>query len=718
MSNLPNNPETNVESLKPFTKFCMTIGVLPSSYLTSLTYEEQLLWFCDFIQNQVIPTVNNNANAVTELQNLYIELKNYVDNYFTNLDVQNEIDNKIDKMVESGQFDDIVSKYIKPYLEQFNIRLNNQNTNIENKFNEQDNKILEQDNKIDNINSKVVSSMSGSPIPVTSIEEMTNTSKTYLNVSDGKWYYYNGTSWIAGGVYQSTEFADNSISIYKTDFIKRGNNLFNPDTVSKGKYVNFTNGQVFNDQYSALSDYIIVKDLDHIIMNNSNQSAFYDNSKSFISGFNSNESDVPENAYYVRVTVTNADTIIKSTILNAGSELLPFENYKYLFNYLNIPLSKVMFDKLLNDYETNFVLPSNNLIDFNKITKGKFIVYTTGYLNDNENFFATDYIYVKNQQYISVNPLSTAQTAFYDENKKYISGDYNSKLINIPQSAVYMRTSAPINMIDKLMVYFGNTENKKYEPFNNYLYKSNNKIIYVGADRDIKTLKAGIEEASKYFNATVYIDDGTYDLIEEFGSDYLESTTSEIGLVLKNKMHLIFDTNAYVKFNYSGSNNQILRNFSPFNAGIYGFTIENLNIECSNCRYCVHDERGGSTDSYINKYINCKMSLDNTNNSVWKNPQNIGAGLGLNGYIIVDGCHFNNWCTWHNNNNVGYLNSCSKVIIKNNYFDTGFIYATDDYKTNFNNPSLFYVYNNCKKGNIVTTPDNTNIIVNITNNLL
>lgn len=95
--------------LKPFTRFCMTIGNLPSSYLVSLTYEEQLLWLCDYLQNTVIPTVNNNGECVTELQNLYLQLKNYVDNYFTNLDVQNEIDAKLDEMAEDGTLASIIN---------------------------------------------------------------------------------------------------------------------------------------------------------------------------------------------------------------------------------------------------------------------------------------------------------------------------------------------------------------------------------------------------------------------------------------------------------------------------------------------------------------------------------------------------------------------------------------------------------------------------------
>lgn len=112
-NNLPNNPQINPEGLRPFKKFCMTIGALPSSYLESLTYQELLLWFCDYLQNTVIPTVNNNAEAVEELQNLYAELKSYVDNYFKNLDVQDEINKKLDEMAETGELQTIINEFMK-----------------------------------------------------------------------------------------------------------------------------------------------------------------------------------------------------------------------------------------------------------------------------------------------------------------------------------------------------------------------------------------------------------------------------------------------------------------------------------------------------------------------------------------------------------------------------------------------------------------------------
>ena len=102
----------NINTLPPFTRFCCTIGQLPASYLVSLTYEEQLLWLCDYLKNTVIPTINNNAEAVKELQNLFNKLQNFVKDYFKNLDVQTEINNKLDEMVESGELTNILLNYV------------------------------------------------------------------------------------------------------------------------------------------------------------------------------------------------------------------------------------------------------------------------------------------------------------------------------------------------------------------------------------------------------------------------------------------------------------------------------------------------------------------------------------------------------------------------------------------------------------------------------
>ena len=68
---------------------------------------------------------------------------------------------------------------------------------------------------IEELNSKVYSLSNGNPLTASSIDEMTDITKIYVNTTDGYWYYYNGSEWIAGGVYQSSEIPDYSIDNIK-----------------------------------------------------------------------------------------------------------------------------------------------------------------------------------------------------------------------------------------------------------------------------------------------------------------------------------------------------------------------------------------------------------------------------------------------------------------------------------------------------------------------
>lgn len=99
--------------LPPFKHFIMTVGAIPTSYLESMTYYEMLVWFTNYLGKTVIPAINENGEAVIELQNLFVELQDYVNNYFDNLDIQTEVDNKLDEMAESGQLADIIAQYLE-----------------------------------------------------------------------------------------------------------------------------------------------------------------------------------------------------------------------------------------------------------------------------------------------------------------------------------------------------------------------------------------------------------------------------------------------------------------------------------------------------------------------------------------------------------------------------------------------------------------------------
>lgn len=108
------NEKIEVPTMKvpPLKKICMTIGQLPASYVESMSYYEMLVWFVHYLRDDIIPVVNANGEATRELQELYVELQEYVNNYFDNLDVQEEINNKLDEMAESGQLTDIIAQYL------------------------------------------------------------------------------------------------------------------------------------------------------------------------------------------------------------------------------------------------------------------------------------------------------------------------------------------------------------------------------------------------------------------------------------------------------------------------------------------------------------------------------------------------------------------------------------------------------------------------------
>lgn len=116
---------SNIQELKPINKvqniinkFCYTIGMLPTDYKISMTYEEQLIAIGNYLETTVIPSLNNNAEAVVELQNLYIELKNFVDNYFDDLDVTQEINNKIDSLVSNGTMSNLLEPICEDYFQE------------------------------------------------------------------------------------------------------------------------------------------------------------------------------------------------------------------------------------------------------------------------------------------------------------------------------------------------------------------------------------------------------------------------------------------------------------------------------------------------------------------------------------------------------------------------------------------------------------------------
>lgn len=93
----------------PFVQFCT--ASVPMAFDNSLSYYECLCALSKYLQD-LANTVNFNATQLDGLQASFVELKEYVDNYFDNLDVQAEINAKLDDMAESGDLAAIIAQFL------------------------------------------------------------------------------------------------------------------------------------------------------------------------------------------------------------------------------------------------------------------------------------------------------------------------------------------------------------------------------------------------------------------------------------------------------------------------------------------------------------------------------------------------------------------------------------------------------------------------------
>lgn len=97
-------------NIPPFVRFCT--ASVPMVFDNSMSYYECLCALTKFLQDDVINVINNNAQQLEGLLEGFTELKNYVDNYFDNLDVQEEINAKLDEMAEGGQLAGIIAQFL------------------------------------------------------------------------------------------------------------------------------------------------------------------------------------------------------------------------------------------------------------------------------------------------------------------------------------------------------------------------------------------------------------------------------------------------------------------------------------------------------------------------------------------------------------------------------------------------------------------------------
>lgn len=144
------------KTLQPFRYWCQK--VLPLVYDDSLSYYELLCKVVDYL-NKTMEDVETLHDDVTNLHTAYEQLQNYVNTYFSTLDVQQEINNKLDVMATNGT----LSNLLAPLVQGFSM-----------------------------------------PTFVNSVSEMTDTTKVYVLTTNGHVYSYKNGAWTDSGYVYGT----------------------------------------------------------------------------------------------------------------------------------------------------------------------------------------------------------------------------------------------------------------------------------------------------------------------------------------------------------------------------------------------------------------------------------------------------------------------------------------------------------------------------------
>lgn len=241
---------------------------------------------------------------------------------------------------------------VKSKLDELSNNIDTNTTNISNEM-------ITRANAVTNLQSQINGLASGSPLVASSVSEMTDTSRVYVNTTDGHWYYYNGTAWADGGPYQS------SIDIDQTNY-----NRINIDYIANN-FVHLISEKSYIDGYYDSDGETIIsssgwittdfveldaKKIIYLDWNGGGNIYTFDSNKNFIErkGRQSSERffEFNSNVSYVKLTLW------KSQYLTA----------KYSFSYTKLNLTTL--NTVMNDYNKILIVcDPNKYINYDSTNK-------------------------------------------------------------------------------------------------------------------------------------------------------------------------------------------------------------------------------------------------------------------------------------------------------------------------------------------------------------
>ena len=697
----------NYKDLRPFRFWCQK--VLPLVYDDSLSYYEVLCKLVDYL-NKTMEDVGVLHDDVDALHTAYQQLQAYVNDYFSTLDVQQEINNKLDVMASDGTLDALLLPYFNAYKTEINQIVATQNSDID---------VLEArmdtfarlaegsttgDAELEDIRvgaDGTTYSTAGDAVRA-QVRNLTNVLNAnlvninlaekdkyydafgYKHASSGGIYYVYPQFSLAAGKYYYYVSKSGEPSIYNggvsLDFtyIRTGETVVRLIDIADTDTQTFTlsdnsdicvTGYMYGGThrpYAYISkEPIMQKEIDSLIMlteylDDSSMKIKYVNDATVITDFNNADKNT---AYIVFGQYSIANSPFQD--YNAGTIVINYLSAdEHIRNQFAMQPSRGLF-YYRTGYDNNFS-PWGNIVGGGEPMKIKYVNNQTVLTDFNNAEKNTTYI-VFGQYHFDHSPFDDymAGTIFIN----YLSADEhirNQFAMQPSRGLFYYRTGYDdgfaqwVNMKERQIITVLD-EGNLYTALQT-AYTQGNTEVYVYGEHDLYEEMGGGE----YFDVYDFVD-------EPWGAGCL--------LGMNNSYH--FAKNSLVTFNYEGENEDVLRDFSPLNAGDGDYLLEGLNIETSNCRYSVHDELGVSyinhNKCYSHHYKNCSMKHDNSNNSVFTNKACIGGGLEtlVGCKILIEGCTFEGYgdsgksVSYHNG---GGSNTQSIIVVRDCEFITDGFY--------------------------------------------
>lgn len=350
---------------------------------------------------------------------------------------------------------------VKAELDKLNNNVDTNTTNISSE-------IAIRANAITNLQSQINGLASGSPLVASSIAEMTDTTRVYVNTTNGHWYYYNGNAWTDGGQYQAAE---------DSETVEILNNIKDNTVVTQNISISVTKNQHCinsNGEFIAVSPTYCalqynVTNLDVIFINAITKAP--NSSYRNICWLNENDTVLSSNYYsgnYIFNGWCKVPTGATKLLLGALASSYNDTTIKKLKNT----------ETLIHNIEENLVLPMNisnyfeidNLFDKTKVTNNKYL-QPDNQMVDRENYFTTPFIPVDPTKIIYMRGGSDVYVNTYDKNFKregtvattpYVNMTTGNGQLDLTErtTVAYIRFAQPNIRLNTLCI--------KQEPIYNY----------------------------------------------------------------------------------------------------------------------------------------------------------------------------------------------------------------------------------------------------------